>query len=208
MLLILSVLVGIYSIYLIGAGDHVTGGLLLGTDIIFAMWYISMVRSTIREQIQARDAQGQEPAPHQDERPGLHEIHQSTPHVTADACEMQGIMTTPATDIPPTESTASTMNMLRALADDIAAGKGARPPASIYDRAAEAGAMTVRNALARIAREGGDMDAVRSLAENLFCGGFNQYLDEENMDSQSHESRAEMELAVMAWKSRNPDLCR
>ncbi|MBY4638914.1 hypothetical protein K6L44_02630 [Gluconacetobacter entanii] len=205
MLLILSVLVGIYSIHLIDTGSHVTGGLLLITDILCIMWGIPVARSDPRTQAQADDTQDQVPAPHQDaERPGPHEIPLVTPHMTADACERQEIESSLATDTPPAGSTASAMKMLRTLVDDVATGKGTRPPPSVYDRAAEAGTMTVHNVLARIAQDGGNVEEARSHAENIFCSGFNQYLDEENVDSQSQESRAEMELAVMAWKSRNP----
>lgn len=200
MLSILSVLVGVYSIHLIGTGNHVTGGLLLITDIICIM----LGTSPVKREMQADDTRSQEPAPRQDERPDMHEINQSTPHVTADACERQEITSNPATDIPPAGSTAQAMDMLRALVDDVATGKGTRPPPSVYDRAAEAGSITVQKFLAHIAQQGGDVDKARNHAENVFCFGFNTYLDEENVDSRSHESCCELELAIMAWKSRNP----
>lgn len=206
MLFIFSVLIGLYSLYLISTGSHVTGSLLLITALICAVRFTYVARRILRTQIQADAAQSQEPAPRQDERPGPHEIHQPAPHVTADAGERQARMNGPATGTPTTELMTSSMDMLRALADEIATGKATRPPPSVYDRAAEAGALTVRNALARVTREDGDVEGMRRIAETIFCHGFNQHLEEENVDFQSRESCAEMELAIMTWKSRNPDL--
>ncbi|WP_308718908.1 hypothetical protein [Komagataeibacter xylinus] len=107
---------------------------------------------------------------------------------------------------PPADKdpTSSGLNLLRGWVDDIAKGKGPRPTPTVYDRAAEAGEKHVENFFSQIAKMGGDMDVARSHAENIFCSGFNTYLDNENVTPGTPESAAELELAVMVWKSRNP----